>query len=127
MNYLLDTQTAIWLYEGNDNLSAEAVSLIKNPKVDVSISIASAWEIAIKINIGKLQLKGGVAKFISDSEMYGIKIEPIKERHLNEVETMPLHHRDPFDRLIIATAISENMAVITSDDVFRKYAVKLVL
>ena len=127
MNYLLDTQTAIWLYEGNDNLSAEAVSLIKNPKVDVSISIASAWEIAIKINIGKLQLKGGVAKFIADSEMYGIKIEPIKERHLNEVETMPLHHRDPFDRLIIATAISENMAVITSDDVFRKYAVKLVL
>ena len=127
MNYLLDTQTAIWLYEGNESLSAEAVALIKNPAANVSISIASAWEIAIKINIGKLQLEGGVSQFIADSEKYGFNIEPIRERHLSEVETLPLHHRDPFDRMIIATAIAEDMAVITSDDAFRKYAVKLAL
>ena len=125
MNYLLDTQTAIWLYEGNESLSAEAVSLIKNPAANVSISIASAWEIAIKINIGKLQLEGGVSQFIADSEKYGFNIEPIRERHLSEVETLPLHHRDPFDRMIIATAIAEDMVVITSDDAFRKYAVKV--
>ena len=125
MRCLLDTHTAIWYFEGNTKLTPNMRDLIENPSVEKYVSVASAWEIAIKINLGKLQFKGGSARFFAKIAAHGFSILPIGENNLNIIETLPLHHNDPFDRMIIATAIAEDMVVITSDDAFRKYAVKV--
>ena len=127
MRCLLDTHTAIWYFEGNIKLTPNMRDLIESPSVEKCVSVASAWEIAIKISLGKLQFKGGSVRFFAKIAAHGFSILPIGENNLNIVETLPFHHNDPFDRMIIATAIAEDMAVITSDDIFRKYAVKLVL
>ena len=127
MKYLLDTNVALWFFNGDDKFSTNTLACIDNQANAKFISIASAWEIAIKICKGTLRFDGGVSCFFDAVSAYGFSILPVNEQYVKIIETLPLHHRDPFDRIIIATAIAENMAIISSDDVFRKYAVKLVL
>jgi len=124
--YLLDTHTAIWYFNGDKALSQTAREIILKLSNQVHLSIISAWELAIKINLKKLEFKGQVARFVNFAETYGFSILPIKPAHLTTLESLPLHHRDPFDRMLIATAISEQITFISADKNAVKYDVPLI-
>ena len=96
--YLLDTHTAIWFFNGDNALSETANRIIRDFSNPIFLSIASAWELAIKIGIGKLNFSGRAAGFLNLAETSKIFIIPIKSGHLTVLETLPLIHRDPFDR-----------------------------
>ena len=122
--YLLDTHTAIWFFNGDVRLSASARSIICDQSNLMYLSIASAWEVAIKFRLGKLDIDGSTADFIQDAESASITLLPIKPAHLNALETLPMIHRDPFDRLLIATALAEAMTLVTADENIEKYDVR---
>ena len=124
MKILLDTHIIIWVTENNPSLSAKHSALISDIKNEKFVSEFSFIELAIKINIGKLpDFKTPIGKFIDQVQSDGFKILPINNKCLDEFVKLPLmkDHRDPFDRLIISTAISENMSIITVDDKFKMY------
>jgi PIN domain nuclease of toxin-antitoxin system len=121
--YLLDTHTAIWFFNGDAKLSARAQQIIRDRSNPVYLSIGSAWEVAIKLGIGKLDIDGNTADFIHDAESNKITVFPIKPAHLSVLETLPMIHRDPFDRLLVATAIAEEMTIITTDENIPQYDV----
>ena len=122
-NYLLDTHTAIWFFNGNDSMSDLANKIIRNLSNPIFISIASVWELSIKIGLKKLNFDGKAAGFIKLAEDNDITVLPIKAVHLSVLESLPQIHRDPFDRLLIATAIAERMTLITADENIAKYEV----
>ncbi|MDR2971016.1 MAG: type II toxin-antitoxin system VapC family toxin [Bacteroidales bacterium] len=121
--YLLDTHTAIWFFNGDPKLSENAKQIIRNRSNPVYLSIASAWEVAVKISIGKLDEIESVVNFLHDAETNDITILPITTSCLSTLEALPMHHRDPFDRLLVATAIVEQMTFITADENTPKYDV----
>ncbi|MDR2543684.1 MAG: type II toxin-antitoxin system VapC family toxin [Treponema sp.] len=121
--YLLDTHTAMWFLNGDKSISKTAKETILNLSNIKYLSIASAWEIAIKLSIGKLDIVKSTADFLHDVEENGFIVIPIKPVHLTMLETLPLIHRDPFDRLLIATAIAEEMTLVTDDENIAKYDV----
>ena len=123
MRYLLDTHTAIWALGDKAKLSEAAKGIIDNTSLPLCVSIASAWEIAIKVSIGKLNFIGGSAFFLEKMQKNGIEVLKIEGSHINQVESLPFIHRDPFDRLIVATAKVEEMTIITADDNIPKYDV----
>ena len=125
MRYLLDTHTVLWLFEGTEKLPQRIRDIIYNADVDICVSVISAWEVAIKVSLGKLDFNGGVATFLSAIEANNIKLIGVNGDYIKSVESLPLIHRDPFDRLIIATALSENMTIITIDENIHKYDVSL--
>jgi len=122
-NYLLDTHIAMWFFNGDSALSETAKRIILDLSNTKYISMASAWEIAIKICLGKLNFQGKSAGFTRLAESNGFTILPIKITHLTTLESLPLIHRDPFDRLLIATALAENMTFITADENIVQYEV----
>jgi PIN domain nuclease of toxin-antitoxin system len=124
MKYLLDTHSLIWFLENNPKLSRKAKSLIENLENEIFVSIASWFEISIKVTIGKLELPDSLAETMARSSEDDITTIAIKESHIIAYQKLPLmdQHRDPFDRVIIATAISENYTIITSDPKFGFYA-----
>ena len=122
MKYLLDTHTLIWLLNGNDNIPAKLIELIEAPKTEIFVSIISFWEIAIKKSLGKLDIVDSTEKILSA----GIKILEIKPKHILYVESLEFHHKDPFDRILISTTITEKMKIISIDEVFDKYKVKRI-
>jgi PIN domain nuclease of toxin-antitoxin system len=124
--YLLDTHTAIWQFNGDTALSNTAKQIIYGYSNRIYISIVSVWEVAIKINIGKLNFAGNTENFLHLADLDDITIFPIKTEHLLIYENLPLIHRDPFDRLLIATAIAEEMTLITDDKEVAKYGVPQV-
>ncbi len=100
--YLLDTHTLIWFLEGNNNIPAPTRLLLRRPLNQLRISIASFWEMAIKRkNTGKLVLPDALNDIIIKTQQLGIEIISINTSHVLQVETLPLHHRDPFDRLVL--------------------------
>ena len=125
-NYLLDTHTAIWFFNGDGMLSETAKRNILNFSNHKYLSIVSAWELAIKIGLGKLDFDGKATGFVQLAENNGFTIVPIKTTHLTVLETLPLIHRDPFDRLLIATALAEQMTLITVDVNIVKYDVPYI-
>ncbi|MCL2721965.1 MAG: type II toxin-antitoxin system VapC family toxin [Treponema sp.] len=121
--YLLDTHTALWYFNGDEKLSKTANEIIYNLSNPIYLSIASAWEVAIKLNIGKLDIINNTADFLYDAEKNRITVLPIKPAYLTVLETLPLIHRDPFDRLLVAAAIIEQMTLITDDENIKRYEV----
>ena len=119
--YLMDTHTAIWFFNGSNRLSETANRIMRDSSTPLYLSIASAWEVAIKLGTGKLDVDGRTAGFIHDAEINDITILPIKTTYLTALETLPMIHRDPFDRLLVATALSEGMTIITTDENIAKY------
>ena len=124
--YLLDTHTAIWFFNGDSALSENARRTIIDTSNIKYLSIASAWEVAIKLSIGKLDIEGRTKDFISDAETNGFILLPITTAHLCALETLPMIHRDPFDRLLIAVALTEHMTFITLDKNIMQYKVSQI-
>lgn len=122
--FLLDTHTLIWHLEASPLLSKKALNYIANLETKPLISHISLWEIAIKMTIGKLQIplsfKDLEQKLIND----GFHLLPISTAHIVEYSTLPLHHRDPFDRLLIAQAICEKLPVFGDDSAFDAYPIE---
>ena len=126
MGILLDTHVLIWLVEGDKNLSTVARSAIEDEDNSLYLSIASLWEITIKLSLGKLDLQLSVDEMVESFLIPGgIEILQIETSHLSILRDLPLHHRDPFDRLIIAQAQAEKMTLISADGVFDLYDVDL--
>jgi len=123
MRYLLDTHAALWAFGNHDKLSEVAKYAILDSANEKYVSIASAWELAIKIGTGKLTFDGGVNGFFLSIDKNGFGLLPITEQHVKQVESLPLLHRDPFDRILIASAMTENMCLITADANIRLYNV----
>jgi PIN domain nuclease of toxin-antitoxin system len=121
MKLLWDTHTFIWLILGDEKLSEHAKNEIENPENDHYLSIASLWEIGIKVKLGKLEILQPFENIINDVTKNGINILPINFNHLVENMNLELHHRDPFDRLIISQSKAENMNIISKDEIFDKY------
>jgi PIN domain nuclease of toxin-antitoxin system len=124
---LLDTHTFLWFLGGSLRLSPQARRIIEDRENSVSVSTASLWEIAIKTSIGKLKLERPFAELIPEQlEKQQIGVLAIELAHLATVAKLPLHHRDPFDRLIIAQAMAERLPVLSVDEVFDAYPVQRV-
>lgn len=122
MNIILDTHTFIWFIEGSSELSLTARKQIEDINNTSYISIASLWEMSIKYNLGKLTVKGSSFKTLMDDiNINGFQILNINFLHLVENVNLDSHHRDPFDRLIIAQAIIEDMNIIGRDVIFDNY------
>ena len=127
MRLLLDTNSFLWFINGSDRLSVNAQDLIADLNNQLVLSSASLWEIAIKVSIGKLELLLPYNQLIPEQlEENDINVLPIELSHLTKVIGLPFHHRDPFDRLIIAQALTEDLPVVSSDTVFSQYVVKLI-
>jgi PIN domain nuclease of toxin-antitoxin system len=124
--YLLDTHTAMWYLTGDALLSPTPARIIRDGGNRICLSIACAWELAIKISIGKLRFPGNVAGFIQAIQAYDITILPIEPAYLTVLETLPMIHRDPFDRFFVATAIAEEMTIITTDENIPRYDVSCI-
>lgn len=121
MRYLIDTHVFIWFIQNSSNLPTSKRNLVEDANSEIIISIASLWEISIKNSIGKLHLTKGfpaMAKYLSDNS---IEVLPITFAHTVENNQLPFHHRDPFDRIIIAQAIVENIDFISADAAFDNY------
>jgi PIN domain nuclease of toxin-antitoxin system len=126
MRILIDTHILIWHLEGDEQLSPDRRSLITNPTNSIFISIVSYWEIAIKTSIGKLSLSRPIEEIFAEIDHSTSTILSIQPNHTLEVSELPFHHRDPFDRMLIAQAKVEFLDVMTSDGVFADYGLNLV-
>ena len=127
MHTLLDTNSFLWFISGSDRLSNNAQNFIADSSNELVLSVASLWEIAIKISLGKLELLRPFEQLMREQlRENAIDILPIKLAHLSKMIDLPFHHRDPFDRLIIAQALTEGFPVISSDTIFKNYVVEVV-
>ena len=125
-SYLLDTHTLLWYFEQSDQLSAQAFKLITNMDRPIFVSIASYWEMTIKASLAKLELPDEIERMIRHAEDARIQTLQIRAEHFTALYSLPLHHRDPFDRLIIAQAKVEGMQVISRDAALHAYEVPIV-
>jgi PIN domain nuclease of toxin-antitoxin system len=126
MRVLLDTHAFLWFIADDTRLPPRARSTIADAG-DVFLSLASCWEMAIKVSIGKLTLSTPVERFLPEHlALNSIQLLEIDLVHAAAVASLPFHHRDPFDRLLAAQAKREQLAVVSADPVFRKYGVKRV-
>ncbi len=126
MNLLLDTHAFIWFLNGDTQLPASTKDLISDNSNRCLLSIASIWEIAIKSSLNKLELQGDfnqIAEFIDDND---IEVLPVTFEHIQRLLRQEFHHRDPFDRMIIAQALTENIPIATKDGIFEKYGVTII-
>ncbi len=124
MRFLLDTHTFLWFIGDNPRLSARAKGLLESD-ADLLLSVVSLWEISIKVSTGKLTLAQPYDIFIPQQiTANAIEILPVSLAHLSVVATLPFHHRDPFDRLLIAQAMIEQLPIISMDTAFDAYSVK---
>ena len=125
MNLLLDTHSFLWFISGNPNLSPTARTLIEDASNQPFLSIASLWEMAIKLSIGKLNLAQPFEVLIPQQmHLNGIKPLSIEIENVAIVSKLPFHHRDPFDRLLIAQAIGEQIPIVSADAVFDAYGIQ---
>ena len=125
MRLLLDTHTFLWFIQDDPNPSAAALRLVEGSENDIFLSSASLWEMAIKISLGKLQIAMPFSVFVFDQlNRNRINILDISVQHIARVAYLPFHHRDPFDRMIIAQALVEQLPVISTDAALDLYAVQ---
>jgi PIN domain nuclease of toxin-antitoxin system len=123
-NLLLDTHAFIW-YSEDDSKLPESIKIEIETADRVYISIASLWEIAIKLSIGKLSLRSNYESIESSLEPAGIILLPISFADTVGVMNLPLHHRDPFDRILIAQAINNSLTLVSCDAAFTAYPIQL--
>jgi PIN domain nuclease of toxin-antitoxin system len=121
MEYLLDTHSFLWFINGDEQLSEKAKIAIQDPDATKYVSIVSFWEIAIKISLGKIKLDMAYQDLQQHVSGNGFEILPITFEHTIELTNLDFHHRDPFDKIIIAQALIEKFVLISKDSNFDKY------
>ena len=127
MNLLLDTHAWLWFALGDPQLSEIARAHIVDPANIKFVSPASYWEISIKISLGKYSLNAPYSEFMQRAiDGNGLRHLPLSPAHTERVTTLPFHHRDPFDRLLIAQALDENMSIVGNDPEFAAYGVPII-
>ncbi|RME47267.1 MAG: type II toxin-antitoxin system VapC family toxin [Caldilineae bacterium] len=127
MRVLLDTHTFLWWIDDDPRLSPRAREVIGDGGNVVYLSAASGWEMAIKARLGKLQLPGALSSFIADQLIANaFDSLPVQMSHALHVYTLPPHHRDPFDRLLVAQAQVEDIPLLTADPQIGRYAVQVI-
>jgi len=130
LKYLLDTHVFLWICAEPSKLSKTSIKLIEDNQNELFLSSASIWEIEIKHSIGKLEILDknlSLKKFVNKSLKTLDIIElPIENKHIFKLEDIPYFHKDPFDRILIAQAISENLILITDDKYIKKYKIKTI-
>ena len=125
MKVLLDTNTFLWGLSAPEKLSPTARKAVASS--ERLLSVASIWEVLIKVRIGKLPLPIPAGEYLtSQMSINGVSVLSIELDHVLKIENLPMHHRDPFDRILIAQSMEEDWPVITSDPVFKKYPVRVI-
>ena len=125
MNLLLDTHTFLWFIEGSRQLSARARELIEDQENAALVSIASLWEMGIKMSLDRLSLDEPFEDMIPEQmELNGFALLPLRVAHIAQVISLPFHHRDPFDRILIAQCVAEELSVLSKDRAFDSYSVR---
>ena len=126
MDLLLDTHTLIWFLNGDEKLPDNVRDAIENPNNLKIVSIASIWEISIKISLDKFRFPKGFKRFLEMIDENGFELLPITFEHAMIVSTLEFIHRDPFDRLLIAQCKSDNVTIATKDENIRKYNIQTI-
>ncbi len=127
MRLLLDTHTLMWASLAENSLGANAAAAIQDRTNEIFVSAASMWEMAIKIKIGKIQVPGGLATFLTDAiNEWSFVALHVRMEHTLLLETLPLHHTDPFDRLLVAQSIYENLPILSIDAKPDPYGVRRI-
>ena len=127
MKVLLDTHTFLWWIANDSQLSEHARTVIEDADHQLFLSAASGWEIAIKTRIGKLRLADDLQGFVSEQlRINAIQVLPIQMAHALHVTTLPDHHRDPFDRMLVAQSQLEQLPILTIDPQIAKYSVTVI-
>jgi len=127
MRLLLDTHTFLWWLGNDPALGDKARAVIADGRNECFLSLASCWELSIKASLGKIRLTQPLERFIPDEmSSNGFHLLNIDFRHVAKVENLPFHHRDPFDRLLVAQALLEKMTIVSCDTVLSEYGVKRI-
>lgn len=127
MNLLLDSHAFLWFVWDDSKLSRLARQIVEDGENLTFVSLATGWEFAIKSGLKKLELGAPAAEFFPrELALNGFDLLPIELAHVAAVESLPLHHRDPFDRLLIAQALIEDLTLVSADSQFDRYGVKRV-
>ena len=121
MRFLIDTHIFIGLINEEENFSKRVINTIEDSKNEIFLSIGSLWEIVIKVNIGKLTVTRNIAEMYNVFGHFGISVLHIQNNHLDHYLTLPLIHKDPFDRIIISQAIADDLILITDDQHIKNY------
>jgi PIN domain nuclease of toxin-antitoxin system len=125
MRLLLDTHSFLWFIDGSENLSTTGRTLIEDASNQPFLSVAGLWEMAIKLSLGKLRLAQPFDLLIPQQmQLNGIEPLGIEMDHVATVAKLPFHHRDPFDRLLIAQAMVEQIPIVSADTAFDAYGVR---
>ncbi len=126
MKAILDTHAFLWALAGDARMSRHARDIFAGP-ADLSLSIASIWEILIRVQSGKLHFPRPAGPYVlSKLAENRIKTLPISIDHLLALERLPMHHRDPFDRMLIAQSMEEDLPIITADPMFKQYPIRVI-
>jgi len=124
---LLDTHAFLWWIAGGERVGAEARTTIGDRDNECLLSLASCWEISVKVSLGKLKVDADLDSFLPEQlAANGFRLLPIGLRHATRVARLPFHHRDPFDRMLVAQALEERLALVSCDEVFDAYGVERV-
>ena len=123
MKYLLDTHAIIWYFEDSPELPKKITELIDDPEITIYICSVSLWEIAIKMNLGKLDINLPFEELLNSIKNGDFTVLQIEDEYLRELSSLPFIHKDPFDRLLISTALADNLTIITVDENIQKYDV----
>jgi len=125
MRLLLDTHAFLWWATDPDQLSAPVLQACIDPDTTVLVSLVSAWELQIKAQLGKLQVTTSLDHLFQTQQRNGVQLLPITLGHILHLDQLPLHHKDPFDRLLLAQAIQDELVLVSKDRVFQDYPVSL--
>jgi PIN domain nuclease of toxin-antitoxin system len=125
MNLLLDTHAFLWFIDGSTRLSSSARELIEDQRNAKLVSIASLWEMGLKISLGRLELAQPFEELIpAQIRMNGFGLLPLRIPHIAKIISLPFHHRDPFDRLLVGQCLAEGLSLVSADAAFDRYSVR---
>jgi PIN domain nuclease of toxin-antitoxin system len=127
MKLLLDTHAFLWYISNDPRLPQHAYDAVRDKSNEVYLSVVSVWEILVKFQIGKLPLPGPADDFIESSRSaHRMADLPLDRQAVSHLLSLPMHHRDPFDRMLICQALAHDLTIVTTDEFFKRYAAKLL-
>ena len=126
MKLLFDTHAFLWFVAGDERLSRRSRRALEDDAAELHLSAASVWEIAIKSSLGRLTLDAPLDVYMAEKAANGFRMLAVEWSHAAAVERLPAHHRDPFDRLLVAQALTESLTIVTRDPVFRSYGANVL-